>query len=86
MPNVSAANSLKPIEDRKDATEQNSGRRLPAEHEDYLIPERVASGSLAVADKRRWRVRGYDAGQVLLLADQDLLPVVSEQGDPDSCD
>jgi outer membrane protein assembly factor BamB len=31
--------------------------------------------------KRRWRVRGYDAGQVLLLADQDLLLVVSEQGD-----
>lgn len=31
--------------------------------------------------KRRWRVRGYDAGQVLLLADQGLLLVVSEQGD-----
>jgi hypothetical protein len=31
--------------------------------------------------KRCWRVRGYDAGQVLLLADQDLLLVVSEQGD-----
>ena len=31
--------------------------------------------------KRRWRVRGYDTGQVLLLADQDLLLVVSEQGD-----
>ena len=31
--------------------------------------------------KRRWRIRGYGTGQVLLLADQDLLLVVSEQGD-----
>jgi outer membrane protein assembly factor BamB len=31
--------------------------------------------------KRRWRVRGYDAGQVLLLPSEDLLLVVSEQGD-----
>jgi hypothetical protein len=30
---------------------------------------------------RRWRIRGYGAGQVLLLADQELLLVISEQGD-----
>jgi outer membrane protein assembly factor BamB len=31
--------------------------------------------------KEKWRVRGYDNGQVLLLADQDLLLVLSEKGD-----
>ncbi len=31
--------------------------------------------------ERRWRVRGYGTGQVLLLADQDLLLILSEQGD-----
>jgi outer membrane protein assembly factor BamB len=31
--------------------------------------------------RRRWRVRGYGTGQVLLLADQDLLLVIAEEGD-----
>ena len=30
---------------------------------------------------KKWRVRGYGAGQVLLLADQGLLLVLSEKGE-----
>ena len=31
--------------------------------------------------KSKWKERGYGCGQVLLLADQNLLLIVSEQGD-----
>jgi outer membrane protein assembly factor BamB len=44
-------------------------------HGNFLACINLADGSA------RWRARGYDHGQLLLLADQDLLLVLAETGD-----
>lgn len=52
-------------------------------HKDHLygIDGKFLTCASIEDGKRRWRVRGYDAGQVLLLPEEDLLLVISEQGD-----
>jgi outer membrane protein assembly factor BamB len=71
------------------AEQRWASRALKPSFNDFVVHEGHAYGFDGAAftcidlqtGQRRWRQRGYDHGQVLLLADQSLLLVVAEGGD-----
>jgi outer membrane protein assembly factor BamB len=79
---------LTPTEDGFSAEELWTSTKLNPYYNDHVIHDGYIYGIDGIlltcldlqTGETKWRQRGYDAGQVLLLADQGLLLVVSEKG------